>query len=111
MFSDQDPFVKDWVSFLCGTQGNMVALVHDSEGAEDEENDILLSGLSHQSHLILRAEGLATGFCKDVHGQVGAQAEPWLALGRWRIVDVQFYACTETPGAENVFSGGLICEC
>ncbi|ELV09690.1 hypothetical protein TREES_T100002377 [Tupaia chinensis] len=24
----------------------------------------------HQSHLVLRAEGLATGFCKDVHGQL-----------------------------------------
>lgn len=48
----------------------MVALVHDSGDAEDEENNILLNGLSHQSHLILRAEGLATGFCRDVHGQV-----------------------------------------
>lgn len=47
-----------------------MALVHDSRDTEDEENDILLNGLSHQSHLILRAEGLATGFCKDVHGQV-----------------------------------------
>ncbi|XP_073667200.1 elongator complex protein 6 isoform X2 [Tursiops truncatus] len=50
--------------------GNVVALVHDSGDAEDEENDILLNGLGHQSHLILRAEGLATGFCKDVHGQL-----------------------------------------
>lgn len=47
-----------------------MALVHDSGDAEDEESDILLNGLSHQSHLILRAEGLATGFCRDVHGQV-----------------------------------------
>ncbi|XP_008069508.1 elongator complex protein 6 isoform X3 [Carlito syrichta] len=51
-------------------KGNMVVLVHDSDDAEDEENDILLNGLSHQSHLILRAEGLATGFCRDVHGQL-----------------------------------------
>jgi len=51
-------------------QGNIVALVHDSGDGEDEENDILLNGLSHQSHLILRAEGLATGFCRDVHGQL-----------------------------------------
>lgn len=55
---------------LCLLQGNIVALVHDSGGAEDEESDILLNGLSHQSHLVLRAEGLATGFCRDVHGQV-----------------------------------------
>lgn len=44
--------------------------MHESRDMEDEDNDILLNGLSHQSHLILRAEGLATGFCKDVHGQV-----------------------------------------
>ncbi|KAM7062976.1 elongator complex protein 6 [Molossus nigricans] len=54
----------------CKLQGNIVALVHDSGDAEDEENDILLNGLSHQSHLVLRAEGLATGFCRDVHGQL-----------------------------------------
>ncbi|KAM5292699.1 elongator complex protein 6 isoform 2-T2 [Ctenodactylus gundi] len=67
--------VLDFVHYcraaVCGElKGNMVALVHDSGDAEDEENDILLNGLSHQSHLILRAEGLATGFCKDVHGQL-----------------------------------------
>ncbi|KAM4821597.1 elongator complex protein 6 isoform 3-T3 [Thomomys bottae] len=50
--------------------GNVVALLHNSGEAEDEENDLLLNGLSHQSHLILQAEGLSTGFCKDVHGQL-----------------------------------------
>ncbi|KAF6099179.1 elongator acetyltransferase complex subunit 6 [Phyllostomus discolor] len=54
----------------CSLQGSIVALVHDSGDAEDEESDVLLNGLSHQSHLILRAEGLATGFCRDVHGQL-----------------------------------------
>ncbi|XP_077846929.1 elongator complex protein 6 isoform X2 [Macaca mulatta] len=57
-------------SILYLMQGNMVILVHDSGDVEDEENDILLNGISHQSHLILRAEGLATGFCRDVHGQL-----------------------------------------
>lgn len=61
---------KKQASTLCLMQGNVVALVHDDRDAEDQENDILLNGLSHQSHLVLRAEGLATGFCKDVHGQV-----------------------------------------
>ncbi|XP_003794587.1 elongator complex protein 6 isoform X3 [Otolemur garnettii] len=54
----------------CEFKGNVVALVHDSGDGEDEENDILLNGLSHQSHLILRTEGLSTGFCRDVHGQL-----------------------------------------
>lgn len=67
--------VLDFVQYCraavcCDLKGNMVALVHDSGDAEDEENDILMNGLSHQSHLVLRAEGLATGFCKDVHGQL-----------------------------------------
>ncbi|XP_037705744.1 elongator complex protein 6 isoform X2 [Choloepus didactylus] len=67
--------VLDFVQYCRATvcwelKGNMVALVHDSGDAEDEENDLLLNGLSHQSHLILRAEGLATGFCRDVHGQL-----------------------------------------
>ncbi|XP_024904715.1 elongator complex protein 6 isoform X2 [Pteropus alecto] len=67
--------VLDFIHYCRATvcwklQGNIVALVHDSRDTEDEENDILLNGLSHQSHLILRAEGLATGFCKDVHGQI-----------------------------------------
>ncbi|XP_036733872.1 elongator complex protein 6 isoform X1 [Manis pentadactyla] len=54
----------------CALKGNVVALVHDSGGAEDEEDALLLHGLGHQSDLILRAEGLATGFCRDVHGQL-----------------------------------------
>lgn len=67
--------VLDFVHYCRATvcrewKGNIVALVHDRGDAEDEESDVLLNGLSHQSHLILRAEGLATGFCKDVHGQL-----------------------------------------
>ncbi|KAM4821595.1 elongator complex protein 6 isoform 1-T1 [Thomomys bottae] len=67
--------VLDFVHYCRATvcwelQGNVVALLHNSGEAEDEENDLLLNGLSHQSHLILQAEGLSTGFCKDVHGQL-----------------------------------------
>ncbi|XP_066900466.1 elongator complex protein 6 isoform X2 [Kogia breviceps] len=74
--------VLDFVHYCRATvcrewKGNVVALVHDSGDAEDEENDILLNGLAHQSHLILRAEGLATGFCKDVHGQYAGLSLPW----------------------------------
>ncbi|XP_006868857.1 PREDICTED: elongator complex protein 6 [Chrysochloris asiatica] len=64
-------FVQYCRAAVCWNQkGNMVVLVHDSGDSEDEDNDILLNGVSHQSHLILRAEGLATGFCRDVHGQL-----------------------------------------
>ncbi|XP_050164151.1 elongator complex protein 6 isoform X2 [Myiozetetes cayanensis] len=56
---------------LCSQlQGNVVVLVHSSEDSEDEENELVVNSLCHHSDLILWAEGLATGFCKDVHGQI-----------------------------------------
>uniref|UniRef100_A0A8C3B833 Elongator complex protein 6 n=1 Tax=Cairina moschata TaxID=8855 RepID=A0A8C3B833_CAIMO len=51
-------------------QGNIVVLVHGSEDGADEENELLGTALSHHSDLILWAEGLATGFCKDIHGEI-----------------------------------------
>ncbi|OCT75339.1 hypothetical protein XELAEV_18030518mg [Xenopus laevis] len=51
-------------------KGNVLCLVHGAEESGDEENELVLRSLSHQSHLILQAEGLSTGFCKDVHGQL-----------------------------------------
>ncbi|NWI90425.1 ELP6 protein, partial [Pitta sordida] len=58
------------VSLCSHLQGNIVVLVHSNEDSEDEDNELLVSSLCHHSHLILWAEGLATGFCKDVHGQI-----------------------------------------
>ncbi|NXP41494.1 ELP6 protein, partial [Leiothrix lutea] len=55
---------------LLPLQGNVVVLVHSNEDSEDEENELVVNSLCHHSDLILWAEGLATGFCKDVHGQV-----------------------------------------
>ncbi|NWT13076.1 ELP6 protein, partial [Vireo altiloquus] len=51
-------------------KGNIVVLVHSNEDSEDEENELVVNSLCHHSNLILWAEGLATGFCKDVHGQI-----------------------------------------
>ncbi|XP_042188036.1 elongator complex protein 6 [Callorhinchus milii] len=51
-------------------QGNVVVLAHDDADSEDEENELLVKSLQHQSHLTLRAEGLVTGYCKDIHGQL-----------------------------------------
>ncbi|KAJ3597348.1 hypothetical protein NHX12_000876 [Muraenolepis orangiensis] len=57
-------------------KGNTVMLVR-CEGEEDEEEDgdeegseKLLKGLTHQSSLTLHVQGLPTGFCRDIHGQV-----------------------------------------
>ncbi|KFP81884.1 Elongator complex protein 6, partial [Apaloderma vittatum] len=51
-------------------KGNIVVLVHSNEESEDEENELVVNSLCHHSDLILWVEGLATGFCKDVHGQI-----------------------------------------
>ncbi|NXX26571.1 ELP6 protein, partial [Nicator chloris] len=58
------------VSVCCQLKGNIVVLVHSNEDSEDEENELVVNSLCHHSDLILWAEGLATGFCKDVHGQM-----------------------------------------
>ncbi|XP_076869428.1 elongator complex protein 6 [Brachyhypopomus gauderio] len=54
-------------------QGSMVVLVRcdDEEWDEDEEGSgHLLRGVTHQCSLSLRVEGLPTGYCRDIHGQV-----------------------------------------
>ncbi|NXR59836.1 ELP6 protein, partial [Rhadina sibilatrix] len=58
------------VAVCCQLKGNVLVLVHSNEDSEDEENELVVNSLCHHSDLILWAEGLATGFCKDVHGQM-----------------------------------------
>nr|XP_020655923.1 elongator complex protein 6 isoform X1 [Pogona vitticeps] len=61
-------------------KGNVVVMAHSREDSEDEENERLVMSLRHQSHRLLWAEGLATGYCKDVHGQLTIlQRSPWEA--------------------------------
>ncbi|KAM9852446.1 elongator complex protein 6 [Aulostomus maculatus] len=57
-------------------QGNVVMLVR-CDGDEDEEDtgddegsERLLKGLRHQCSLALHVQGLPTGYCRDIHGQV-----------------------------------------
>ncbi|XP_050987855.1 elongator complex protein 6 [Labeo rohita] len=53
-------------------QGNMVILVRcEEEDADDEEGlNLLQRGLVHQCNLALHVEGLPTGYCRDIHGQM-----------------------------------------
>ncbi|XP_029360851.1 elongator complex protein 6 [Echeneis naucrates] len=56
-------------------QGNMVMLVRCSEEEEvddgdDEGSERLLRGLTHRCSLTLHVQGLPTGYCRDIHGQV-----------------------------------------
>lgn len=64
------------VTICSQLKGNMVMLVR-CEGEEDEDEDgdeegseKLLKGLTHQCSLTLHVQGLPTGFCRDIHGQV-----------------------------------------
>ena len=58
----------------------MVMLVRcEGEEDEDEDGDVegserLLKGLTHQCSLTLHVQGLPTGFCRDIHGQVSERA-------------------------------------
>lgn len=54
-------------------QGNMVILVRcEEEDADDDEegSNLLQRGLVHQCNLALHVEGLPTGYCRDIHGQM-----------------------------------------
>lgn len=56
-------------------QGNMVMLVRcdgeeQGDDGDDEGSELLLRGLTHQSSLTLHVQGLPTGYCRDIHGQV-----------------------------------------
>uniref|UniRef100_H2RXC0 Elongator complex protein 6 n=1 Tax=Takifugu rubripes TaxID=31033 RepID=H2RXC0_TAKRU len=63
-------------------KGNVVMLTRcDGEEQEDEGDDEgpenLLKGLTHQCSIALHVQGLPTGFCRDIHGQVCARVLCW----------------------------------
>ena len=43
----------------------------EEEEGEEESAEMLLKGLMHQCTLALQVQGLPTGYCRDIHGQVG----------------------------------------
>ncbi|XP_061574554.1 elongator complex protein 6 [Cololabis saira] len=56
-------------------QGNMVMVVRcggegEGDDGDDEGSEWLLTGLTHQCSLTLHVQGLPTGYCRDIHGQV-----------------------------------------
>lgn len=56
-------------------QGNVVMLARcdgeeEGDDGDDEGSERLLKGLTHQCSLTLHVQGLPTGFCRDIHGQV-----------------------------------------
>lgn len=56
-------------------QGNVLMLVRcdgeeEDDDGDDEGSERLLKGLTHQCSLSLHVQGLPTGYCRDIHGQV-----------------------------------------
>uniref|UniRef100_A0A8C4R027 Elongator complex protein 6 n=1 Tax=Eptatretus burgeri TaxID=7764 RepID=A0A8C4R027_EPTBU len=51
-------------------QGDLVMLVATADDCVDEEEEFLLKSLSHNSTVMVHVEGLSTGACKEVHGQM-----------------------------------------
>lgn len=47
--------------------------MHNDSDVEDEESLLLWKQLCYDSHMELHVRGLSSGYCKDVHGQVGVQ--------------------------------------
>ncbi|XP_077990638.1 elongator complex protein 6-like [Glandiceps talaboti] len=103
---DVTDFLHYCVVLLCGNTksvGCLVTLVHSDKDVEDEENDLLLKQLSYHSNLHLHVEGLSSGYCKDVHGQLTIEwTDPWQIttakphhkLYQYKILDknVKFFA-------------------
>lgn len=65
----------------------------EDEG-DDEGAEILAKGLTHQCSLALRVQGLPTGFCRDIHGQVCV-----------------FVCCEFFPKCEEMIEGHVLDPC
>ncbi|KAL9961410.1 hypothetical protein ACROYT_G030343 [Oculina patagonica] len=50
--------------------GCLVTLVHNDSDVDDEESLLLWKQLCYVAHMELHVEGLSSGYCKDVHGQL-----------------------------------------
>ncbi|XP_012678319.1 elongator complex protein 6 [Clupea harengus] len=63
-------------NICCELKGNAVMLMRceeeegEEEEGEEESAEMLLKGLMHQCTLALQVQGLPTGYCRDIHGQV-----------------------------------------
>lgn len=69
----------------------------EDDGGDDEGSEWLLKGLTHQCSLTLQVQGLPTGYCRDIHGQVT------LSLTRF-LIDL-LRLCH--PGIEEIKSGQM----
>lgn len=50
--------------------GCLVTLVHNDSDVDDEDSLLLWKQMCYVAHMELYVQGLSSGYCKDVHGQV-----------------------------------------
>ncbi|XP_013385640.1 elongator complex protein 6 [Lingula anatina] len=50
--------------------GCLVSVVQADKDAADEEHELLLTRLAHNSDMMLHCKSLNSGYCKDVHGEL-----------------------------------------
>ncbi|XP_072029391.1 elongator complex protein 6-like [Amphiura filiformis] len=63
-----DQFVQYCLASL--PSNTLVTLIHNDPRLDDEELSTLATHLRHRADTLLLVEGLSSGYCKDVHGQL-----------------------------------------
>ena len=63
-------FFTKSILFFFKKDGCVVTLVHNDSDVDDDESLLLWKQLCYVAHMELHVQGLSSGYCKDVHGQV-----------------------------------------
>ena len=64
-------FVQYLRQMVCKHNGCLAILCQGNKTGDDEEGKFLCKQLKYHSNLLFQVEGLQTGYCKDVHGEIG----------------------------------------
>lgn len=83
------------------------------EEGDEEGPENLLKGLTHQCSIALHVQGLPTGFCRDIHGQVCVCVWSELFKGVRKSLNICIVMedyCPQRFHPCFVFSGGSVLE-
>ncbi|XP_019849561.1 PREDICTED: elongator complex protein 6-like [Amphimedon queenslandica] len=97
-------FVKYLINLLqTKALSSLILRTHHDDDVEDEEERLLLTYLTHQSHLHLHTNGLKTGYSRDVHGEVTVERRrPFLIQPQTHTMQYR-----NLDRSINIFSKGL----
>ena len=56
-----------------------MTLAHNDSDVDDEESQLLWKQLCYLADMEFHVRGLTSGYCKDVHGQVGSRKRQLVA--------------------------------